>query len=242
MKSKWAAFAVVIVASFAVSRGRYAHLREAPPIPSEVVTPDGQIVVTRDDIQSGQNVWQSMDGIDSARSGATAATSHPTGRQTAPSRLVLILDEWAHHEGPADRRARSRAPGGASRALDDARPTPRRGDQPIDHFRQARAFTANSATMPACSGMGDRITRFPVPGRRGTGASASAFIFWTAWARRPTGRTTPSIRATGRTSRSSRTARPAKPSSGPGEHHRPARGYRPDGVLARVAPRPRAAR
>jgi nitric oxide reductase subunit B len=55
--------AVVIVASFAVLGyfGRELY-RQAPPIPARVAGPDGRVIFTRDDIQDGQNVWQSMGG------------------------------------------------------------------------------------------------------------------------------------------------------------------------------------
>src|SRR5690606_19295895 len=36
--------------------------REAPPIPSKVVTADGQTLFTGQQIKDGQNVWQSIGG------------------------------------------------------------------------------------------------------------------------------------------------------------------------------------
>lgn len=59
----WAALAAVIIGSFAVL-GFYGWqiYRVAPPIPERVVTTDGETVFTRDDILTGQQVWQSMGG------------------------------------------------------------------------------------------------------------------------------------------------------------------------------------
>lgn len=59
----WLALAVVLFASFAVL-GYYGFeiYQQAPPIPQRVVTSDGQVVFTRQQIQEGQNVWQSMGG------------------------------------------------------------------------------------------------------------------------------------------------------------------------------------
>lgn len=59
----WISFLLVVVISFAVL-GYYGReiYREAPPIPNRVVTSDGVVVMTKQDIQDGQNVWQSMGG------------------------------------------------------------------------------------------------------------------------------------------------------------------------------------
>ncbi|HEY3364918.1 MAG TPA: nitric-oxide reductase large subunit [Symbiobacteriaceae bacterium] len=59
----WTALILVIVLSFSVlgyfGRQIY-HL--APPIPNRVVTPDGVVLFTGQEIKDGQNVWQSMGG------------------------------------------------------------------------------------------------------------------------------------------------------------------------------------
>ena len=59
----WIGLGVVIVASFAVL-GYYGGevYRQAPPIPDRVVTSDGSVLFTGQDIKDGQNVWQSMGG------------------------------------------------------------------------------------------------------------------------------------------------------------------------------------
>ncbi len=59
----WIALGVVIVASFAVLIyfGRDIY-RMAPPIPGRVVTADGTVLFTGQDIKDGQNVWQSAGG------------------------------------------------------------------------------------------------------------------------------------------------------------------------------------
>ena len=65
MRTHWVAFAAVIVVSFAVLGWTGTRIyQEAPPIPSAVVTTDGQQVVTGSDIHEGQNVWQSMGGME----------------------------------------------------------------------------------------------------------------------------------------------------------------------------------
>ena len=59
----WIAFWSVVVLSFAVL-GYYGYqiYVEAPPIPDRVVTPDGTVVFTGDDIRTGQEVWRSIGG------------------------------------------------------------------------------------------------------------------------------------------------------------------------------------
>ncbi len=59
----WIGLGVVIAASFAVLGyfGREIY-RQAPPIPERVVTTDGRVIFTGQEIRDGQNVWQSMGG------------------------------------------------------------------------------------------------------------------------------------------------------------------------------------
>lgn len=59
----WIGFILVVVISFAVL-GYYGVeiYREAPPIPEQVTTTEGEVLFTGQDIKDGQNVWQSMGG------------------------------------------------------------------------------------------------------------------------------------------------------------------------------------
>src|SRR5512133_3312026 len=62
-KKLWLGFIAVMTISFAVLIYYGIEIyREAPPIPDKVVTTDGTVIFTREDIQDGQNVWQSMGG------------------------------------------------------------------------------------------------------------------------------------------------------------------------------------
>ncbi|KAF0236390.1 MAG: hypothetical protein FD181_2827 [Prolixibacteraceae bacterium] len=62
-KKLWLGFIAVMVISFGILLyyGREIY-REAPPIPDKVVTEDGTVLFTGQDIKDGQNVWQSMGG------------------------------------------------------------------------------------------------------------------------------------------------------------------------------------
>jgi nitric oxide reductase subunit B len=62
-KNLWIGFIAVMVISFAVL-GYYGReiYRQAPPIPDKVITTDGKIIYTGQDIKDGQNIWQSIGG------------------------------------------------------------------------------------------------------------------------------------------------------------------------------------
>jgi nitric oxide reductase subunit B len=59
----WFGFIAVMVISFGVLLyyGREIY-RQAPPIPEKVITEDGTVLFTGQDIKDGQNVWQSLGG------------------------------------------------------------------------------------------------------------------------------------------------------------------------------------
>jgi len=59
----WLGFFAVMTISFAVLLfyGREIY-RQAPPIPDKVITSDGKLIFTGQEIKDGQNVWQSMGG------------------------------------------------------------------------------------------------------------------------------------------------------------------------------------
>jgi len=59
-KKLWIALGIVMLASFG-SVG-YKAISSALPIPSKVVTADGQLLLKGETIRDGQNVWQSTGG------------------------------------------------------------------------------------------------------------------------------------------------------------------------------------
>ena len=59
----WILFSVIIVISFSVlGYFGFEIYRQAPPIPAQVLSEDGSLVFSKEDIQEGQRVWQSMGG------------------------------------------------------------------------------------------------------------------------------------------------------------------------------------
>ncbi len=190
MRAKWIAFATVIVASFAVLIWTGTRIyQQAPPIPSAVVATDGRVVLTGADIRDGQNVWQSMGGME-----VGSIWGH--GSYVAPDwtadwlhrELIFILDEWARDEGqanydalPAERQAALRARltrTTRSNTYDEA------SRQLTITPERARAFDANAAYYAEIFREGR--PEFAIPSGALTDAARarqlSAFFFWTAWA------------------------------------------------------------
>lgn len=64
MKKLWFILIAVFVLSFAILGWIGTEIfREAPPIPREVVTTDGTVLIHENEIMDGQNVWQAMGGM-----------------------------------------------------------------------------------------------------------------------------------------------------------------------------------
>ncbi|MHA7111289.1 nitric-oxide reductase large subunit [Sunxiuqinia elliptica] len=62
-KKLWYGFTAVMVLSFAVLLFYgWEIYRQAPPIPEQVVTTSGEVILTSQEIKDGQNVWQSIGG------------------------------------------------------------------------------------------------------------------------------------------------------------------------------------
>ena len=100
MKKLWLVFIAIFVASFAVLGWVGTEIfRQAPPIPREVVTTDGRVLVSGDDIQNGQNVWQAMGGMEMG-----SVWGH--GSYVAPdwtadylhNESTMILERWSQKD------------------------------------------------------------------------------------------------------------------------------------------------
>ncbi len=100
MKRYWYGFLIVILVSFTVLiwvGTRIYH--DKPPIPSEVKTTAGKVMIPDGDIEAGQNVWQTMGGMELG-----SVWGH--GSYVAPDwsadwlhrQCVFILDKWANTE------------------------------------------------------------------------------------------------------------------------------------------------
>jgi nitric oxide reductase subunit B len=102
MKSKnlWISFIAVLVICFSIL-GFYGHeiYREKPPIPEKVVSEDGTTIFTKQEIEDGQNVWQSIGGQE-------VGTVWGHGAYVAPDwsadwlhkESLYMLDKWAEKD------------------------------------------------------------------------------------------------------------------------------------------------
>jgi nitric oxide reductase subunit B len=64
MKKLWVIFGAIFIVSFAILLWIGTEIfREAPPIPTQVLSTDGKVLIGEGEISNGQNVWQAMGGM-----------------------------------------------------------------------------------------------------------------------------------------------------------------------------------
>ena len=97
MKKLWIAFVAILVFSFAVLGWIGTRIyQEMPPIPDRVVTTSGQVVVTSGQTGRGQNVWQSMGGMETGSIWGHGSYVAPDWTADWLHReLVFVLSEWS---------------------------------------------------------------------------------------------------------------------------------------------------
>lgn len=103
-KKLWISLGIVMLVSFAVlGCVGYKAISTAPPIPSKVVSADGQLLFTGETIRDGQNVWQSTGGQE-------IGTIWGHGAYVAPDwsadylhrQSEIVLNSWSHQRGFAN--------------------------------------------------------------------------------------------------------------------------------------------
>lgn len=97
----WLGLAALLLASFAVLLWAGGEIfRAAPPMPEKVVAEDGGVVYTRDDIQTGRQVWQSMGGMQLGSIWGHGGYVAPDWSADWLHReAVAMLDGWARQDG-----------------------------------------------------------------------------------------------------------------------------------------------
>jgi nitric oxide reductase subunit B len=118
MKRLWISFAAILVVSFSVLGWIGTRIyQEMPPIPARVITTtDGSVVVADGDIARGQNVWQSMGGMEIGSIWGHGSYVAPDWTADWLHReATFVLDEWAttelgqpYDQIPAEQQARLR--------------------------------------------------------------------------------------------------------------------------------------
>lgn len=99
-KNLWFIFIAILVICFSVL-GFYGHeiYRVKPPIPEKVISEDGTLIFSKQEIEDGQNVWQSIGGQE-------VGTVWGHGAYVAPDwsadwlhkEAVFLLDKWAEKD------------------------------------------------------------------------------------------------------------------------------------------------
>ncbi len=186
LRKLWVAFGLVVVLSFAVLGWTGLRIyQEAPPIPERVVTTGGRELIAPGDVSAGQNIWQSIGGME-----VGSIWGH--GSYVAPDwtadwlhrEAMFILDRWSGGEGayaalPPERQAELQA-----RLQQLLRTkTYRDGTITIDPVR-AEAFDANVAHYWDVFSRGREEYAIP-PGAvdaEDDVRKMAAFFFWTSWA------------------------------------------------------------
>ena len=190
MRRLWLVFVAVLVVSFAVLGWIGTRIyQEAPPIADRVVTSDGKVVVDTGEIEAGQNVWQSLGGME-----VGSIWGH--GSYVAPDwtadwlhrEAMFILDHWANEAFGSnyeelDEEQRAQLSGRLTHLMRANTYDPATKTLTIDPLRAA-AFEANFKHYADVFSNGK--TDYAIPAGAVTDETRlrhlSAFFFWTAWA------------------------------------------------------------
>jgi nitric oxide reductase subunit B len=100
VKKLWIAFAAILVFSFSILGWIGTRIyQEMPPIPDRVVTTDGRVVVAAGETARGQNVWQSMGGMETGSIWGHGSYVAPDWTADWLHReLVFVLGEWSNSQ------------------------------------------------------------------------------------------------------------------------------------------------
>ena len=190
MKRLWIAFTLVMVLSFLVLGWIGTRIyQEMPPLPAKVVTTDGTVLVDEGEIQAGQNVWQSLGGME-----VGSVWGH--GSYVAPDwtadwlhrEATFILDRWSSAEfgseyAKLDGERQAQLQGRLAREMRTNTFDPATQTVTISPIR-AEAFQANVKHYNDVFSKGKAEYALPAgavsdPDRL---KKLSAFFFWTSWA------------------------------------------------------------
>ncbi len=100
MKRLWIILIAIFVISFSILGWVGTEIfRQAPPIPREVVSTDGTVLIPAEAIQNGQNVWQAMGGMQVGSIWGHGSYVAPDWTADYLHReAVFILNDWANSE------------------------------------------------------------------------------------------------------------------------------------------------
>ena len=186
MKKLWWSFAAVLILSFSVLGWIGTRIyQEMPPVPERVVTTEGREVLPAGEIERGQNVWQSMGGME-----VGSIWGH--GSYVAPDwtadwlhrEATAVLDEWAggsYEKLPPEEQARLR---GRLESLYRTNTYDASTHTIVIVPERARAFEKTLAHYREVFVVGNKDYAIPAGTIRDEARlrRLAAFVFWTAWA------------------------------------------------------------
>lgn len=188
-KKLWWVLAAVFFGSFLVLGTQGVKIQQGlPPIPEQVLTAEGTVLLRGEAIRRGQNVWQSLGGQQLGSVWGHGAYVAPDWSADWLHReSVLVLDAWARAEGladyesaPAERQAALRARLTALMRTNTFDPAT--GTITVSTVR-AEAFRANAAHYADVFSQGRQA--YAIPAGALTDAvkleELASFFWWTSW-------------------------------------------------------------
>ena len=186
----WLGFVLVLFISFSVLGWIGTRIyHEMPPVPDKVLVTDGTVLVEPGEIQAGQNVWQTLGGMQ-----VGSVWGH--GSYVAPDwsadwlhrEAMFILQKWSETEfqtkyADLDEERQSQLRGRLTSMMRKNTFDPTTTSITVDPIR-AEAFRANLEHFSEVFSQGK--TEYAIPRGAVTDPmrlrNLSAFFFWTAWA------------------------------------------------------------
>ncbi|HVC93606.1 MAG TPA: nitric-oxide reductase large subunit [Pirellulales bacterium] len=190
MNRLWIGFILVLIVSFTVLGwiGRRIY-QEMPPIPERVVTADGAVLIDKGQIQAGQNVWQSLGGMEVGSVWGHGSYVAPDWTADCLHReAMFILDKWSVADFGAgytrlDGEKQAQLQGRLAILLRTNTYDPATKTVTLDPIR-AEAFQADVELYSDVFTGGK--TEYAIPKGAVTDTerlrNLSAFFFWTSWA------------------------------------------------------------
>ena len=190
MRRLWVGFTLVMVLSFLVLGWIGTRIyQEKPPIPARVLTTGGKVLIDEGEIAAGQNVWQSLGGME-----VGSVWGH--GSYVAPDwtadwlhrEATFILDRWSNDEfgteyAELDEERQAQLQGRLAREMRTNTYDPATGIGTVSLIRAA-AFEANLAHYSDVFANGK--AEYAIPAGAVTDSDRlkklSAFFSWSAWA------------------------------------------------------------
>lgn len=192
----WVGLALVLILSFLVLGYFGGEIyRQAPPIPARVVTTEGTVILTGQEISDGQNVWQSLGGQEVGSIWGHGAYVAPDWSADWLHReATWLLDHWARGaygqpHAQLDEGAQALLRVRLSREMRTNTYDPATGEITISPDRAA-ALAAVGAHYAALFGndpaLNDLRDAYALPANAVTTPerqrALNAFFFWAAWA------------------------------------------------------------